>query len=74
MKVIMKKIKLSSRVCDLLPVFISPGEEIGVLIEQLPVTPEHIGRDCCVGVTDVRVAVDVVNRGGDVEGLAHAVS
>jgi hypothetical protein len=34
---------------------------------------DHIGNDFLVGVPEMRLAIDVINRGRDVESLAHVL-
>ena len=65
---------LCRRFRDLLPVFVRARQEIRLFAKKPPVAREYICGNRRVGVSNVRVAVDVVDRGGDVEGLAHAVS
>ena len=52
---------------DRLAVLVGPGEEEHVLAALAHVAREHVGRDRRVRVAEVRLRVDVVDRGGDVE-------
>ena len=54
---------------DRLPVLIGPGQEENVLPPLAHVAGEHVGGQRRVGVAEVRLGVDVVDRGGDV--IAH---
>ena len=54
---------------DLLPVLVGAGEEEDVLAEEAVAAGEDVGDDGGVGVADVGACVDVVDRGGDVEGF-----
>ena len=55
---------------DLLAVLVRAGEEPDVVAHPPPVAGDDVGDDVLVHVPDVRVVVDVVDGGGDVE-LAH---
>ena len=52
--------------------FIGTCEKVSIFPEQSPKTDDGITDDGGVGVTNVRIAVDVVNRCCAIEGLAHA--
>ena len=52
--------------------FIGTCEKVGIFPEQSPKTDDGITDDGGVSVPNVRIAIDVVNRRGAVEGLAHA--
>ena len=55
------------RLLDLLAVLVGAGQEEHVVAVQ-PLEPRHhVGRDRGVGVADMRRAVHVIDRGGDVE-------
>jgi len=54
---------------DLLAVLIGAGEEEGVVTEQAVAAGEYVRNDGGVRVADVRARVDVIDRGGDVEGF-----
>ena len=54
---------------DRLAVLVGAGEEEDVLAALAHVAGEHVGRDRRVRVAEVRLGVDVVDRGGDV--VAH---
>jgi hypothetical protein len=60
----------------LLPVLVGPGEEQHLVPVGTPPASQDVGRDGGVGVADVRQVVDVVDRGGEVEGvlLGHRVT
>ena len=55
---------------DLLAVLVGAGEEIDVVAVEPHEAGDGVGRDRLVGVADMRRAVRVGNRGGDVEGLS----
>ena len=55
---------------DRLAVLVGAGEEEDVLAALAHVAGEHVGGDRRVRVAEVRLGVDVVDRGGDV--VAHA--
>ena len=55
---------------DLLPVLVRAGQEADVVAHAPAVARDHVGDDVLVHVPDVRVVVDVVDGGGDVE-LGH---
>ena len=57
----------SAAMLDRLAVLVGAGEEEDVLPPLAHVAREHVGRDRRVGVAEVRLGVDVVDRGGDVE-------
>jgi hypothetical protein len=56
------------RVGDGLAVLVGAGQEEHVLPALAHVAREHVGGDRRVGVTQVRLGVDVVDRGGYVKG------
>ena len=58
------------RELDRLPVLVGAGEEEDVLAALAHVPGEHVGGHRRVRVAEVRLGVDVVDRGGDV--VAHA--
>ena len=61
------------RLLDLLAVLIGAGQEEHVVAVQ-PLEPRHdIGRDRGVGVTDMRRAIHIIDRGRDVEGWFHDI-
>jgi hypothetical protein len=49
-------------------VLIGPGEEEGVITALAVVAGEDVGGDRLIRMAQVRLAVDVRDRGGDVEG------
>ena len=53
---------------DRLAVLVGAGEEEHVLAALAHVAREHVGGDRRVRVAEVGLRVDVVDRGGDVEG------
>ena len=55
----------------LLPVLIEAGEEEYVFTHTAPGARDHVADDLLVGMPEVRLAVDVVDGGGDVVTLAH---
>ena len=56
---------------DLLSMFIQAGEEEHVVAEAAARAGDDVGEDLFIGVTEVRGAIDVIDRGGDVELFAH---
>ena len=58
---------------DLLPVLVGAGEEEHVVAVEPLEARNGVGRDGFVGVADMRRAVRVRDRGGDVIGLAGRV-
>ena len=60
-----------SRLEDLLAMLVGTGEEVGtVAVEPVP-TRQEVADDGGVGVAEMRLGVDVVDRGGDVKGVIH---
>ena len=57
------------RLSDRLAVLVGTGEEEDVLAALAVVSGEHVGGDRRVGVAEMWLGVDVVDRGGDV--VAH---
>ena len=55
------------RLLDLETVLVGAGEELDVVAEQPVPARQRITDDGCVGVAEVRLGVDVVDRGRDVE-------
>ena len=55
-----------------LSVLIDAGEKENLLAFQPMITRDDVGQHLFVGVPDVRRRVGVIDRRGDVEGLAHA--
>jgi len=51
----------------LLAVFVGSGQEKGLVAERTVVTREHVGQHGGVGVADVRLVIDVIDRRGDVK-------
>jgi hypothetical protein len=58
----------------LLTVLVDAGQEKHVAIEAALVAREEIGQHFFIGMTQVRRAVDVVNRGGEKIGTGHPVT
>ena len=56
---------------DFLAVFIETGKIENFLPETPARAGDYVGDDLFVGVAEVRLAVDVVNGGGDVKRFAH---
>ena len=56
---------------DLLAVFVEAGQEKSFLTEAAARPRDDIGDDFLVGVAEMRLAVDVINRGGDVKPFVH---
>ena len=56
---------------DLLAVLIQAGQEENLLPQAAPRPRDHVGDDFFVGVAEMRLAVDVINRGGDVKPFVH---
>ena len=51
---------------DLLPVLVHPDEEVDVVAAQAAIPRDGVGADLLVRVSEVRVAVGVVDRGREV--------
>ena len=51
--------------------FVEAGEEENFLAQTSPGARDHVGDNLFVGMTEVRLAVDVINGGGDVKRFAH---
>ena len=64
--------ELLRRQGDRLAVLVGPGEEEDVLAALAHVARQHVGGDRRVGVAQMRLAVHVVDRRGDVVGHANA--
>ena len=62
--------RVSGRFLYFLTMLVGAGQEIGVLPEQFSVTSENISGNGCVGMTYVRMAIDVIDWGCDVENSA----
>ena len=56
---------------DLLAMLIEAREEVNIVAEHAVVTCQDVGEDLFVGVTDVRVAIRIIDGSGDVEGTRH---
>jgi hypothetical protein len=56
---------------DFLSVLVQAGEEEDLVAEAAARAGDDIGEDLFIGVAEVRGAVDVIDRGGDVELFAH---
>jgi hypothetical protein len=54
------------------PVLVGPGLEAHLAAHQPLEAGDDVGRDRLVGMADVRLAVGIMDRGGDVVGLSHA--
>ena len=50
---------------------IEAREEVNIVAEHAVVTCQDVGEDLFVGVTDVRVAIRIIDGSGDVEGTRH---
>ena len=59
------------RLLDLLAVFIEAGQEKNLLTQAAPRPRDDVGDDFLVGMAEVRLAVDVINGGGDVKLFVH---
>ena len=55
------------RLFDLLTVFIGAGQEHHIIAIQTLETRKHITGQRCVGVTDMRLVIDVIDRCRDIE-------
>ena len=60
-----------SRLLNLLAVFIQTGQEKNIQAETAARPRDDVGDDFLVGMAEVRLAVDVVNGGGDVKLFVH---
>ncbi len=56
---------------DFLAVFIEAGQKKNFLSQAAPRARDDIRDDFLVSVAEMRLAVDVINRGGDVKPFAH---
>ena len=56
---------------DLLAVLVEAGQEKNLLAQAAPRPRDDVGDDLLVGMAEMRLAVDVINRGGDVKPFAH---
>jgi hypothetical protein len=56
---------------DFLAVFIEAGEKKNFLTEAASRPRDDVGDDFFVGMAEVWLAIDVINRGGDVKPFAH---
>ena len=65
------EIHSQGRFRNFLPVLICSGKKIGFLPEKLSVPDKNIRNDGGVCVAYVGMAVDIINRGGDVKGFTH---
>src|SRR5271154_2461825 len=50
---------------------IKAGQKKNFLSEAAPRSRDDVGHDFLVGVAEMRLAVDVINRSGDVKPFAH---
>ena len=58
------------RLRDLVAVLVGPGEDEGGPPAGAPEAREHVGDERDVGVTEVRLGVDVEQRRGEIDGVA----
>ena len=56
---------------DFLTVLVQTGQKENFLTKAPPRPRDDVGNDLLVGVAEMRLAVDVINRGGDVKPFAH---
>ena len=56
---------------DFLAVFIKAGEEKNFLSKTAPGAGDDVGDDLFVGVAEMRLPVDVIDRGGDIKRFTH---
>src|SRR5437868_13241777 len=61
----------NGRLLHLLAVLIQTGKEKHLVTEAAPSTGDHVRNDFLVGMAEVRLPIDIINRGCDVETLAH---
>ena len=59
------------RLLDFLAVFVEAGQKKNFLSQAAPCAGDDIGDDFFVGVAEVRLAVHIINRRGDVKPFAH---
>ena len=59
------------RLLDFLAVLVEAGQEKNFLSQAAPRPRDDVGNDLLIGMAEVRLAVDVINRGGDVKPFAH---
>src|SRR5207237_9660457 len=57
----------SSGALNLLAVLIGSREEERIVAQQTVTPCDHIRRNGCIGMPDVRARVDIVNRGSEIE-------
>ena len=57
---------------DLLAVFVEAGQKKNLLSQAAMRPGNHVRHDFFVGMAEVRLAVDVINRGGDVKPFVHS--
>src|SRR5207302_638240 len=70
--VILGSLAISQRgLLDFLSMLVQPGQEKGFLPKTASRARNDVGYDLFVRVPQVRLAVDVINRGGQVKALAH---
>ena len=60
-----------SRFFNFLAMFVSSGQKGNIKTIQPFETRHHITRQGCIGMADMRFVIHIVNRCGDVIGLAH---
>ena len=51
--------------------FVEAGQEKNFLAQTAPRPRDNVGDDLLVGMAEMRLAVHVINRGGDVKPFAH---
>ena len=56
---------------DLLAVLVEAGQVKHLLTQTMPRARDNVGDDFLISMPEMRLAVDVINGGGDVEFLAH---
>ncbi len=59
------------RLLDFLAVFVEAGQEKNFLTQAAPCARDDVGNDLLISMAEVRLPVDVINRGGDVKPFAH---
>ena len=60
------------RLLDFLAMLVQAGQEKNLLAQAAPGAGEDVGDDLLVGVPEVGLTVDVINRRGDVKPFAHS--
>ena len=60
------------RLLHLLAVLIEPRQKKDIALQTALTAGDHVGNNLLIGMAEMRLPVDIINRGRDVERLAHA--